>query len=177
MRSLTRFSLFLVGILLVSWIVRAALFRAVVSYHIVGSRSAVASLDPNTNAPKDIEGFVDEVLGTTAEWLHFSVGPVSNDPVKLVPGSPANCIGYAALFSALLKGYLQRSGLDDHYSVEPVIAKLYVGGLDLHSSFNSPFWKDHDIVRIKNLKDGSFLYVDPTLFDATGIRRVRGVAK
>lgn len=177
MRNFARFTLFLGGVLLVLWFTRAPLYRAVVSYHIVGSRTLVLSLDPIVNTPTDIEEAIDAALDTTAARLHFSTGHVSNDPRKLVPGSPANCIGYAALFSALLKGSLQRAGLAGRYDVAPVIAKLYLGGFDLHSTLKSAFWKDHDIVRITDLEYGSTVYVDPTLFDVTGISRVRGITK
>ena len=49
-----------------------------------------------------------------------------------------------------------------------------IGDHNLHDAFNSPFWKDHDIVRITDLRDGSTIYVDPTLYDAIGIGRVTG---
>lgn len=172
MRNFARFTIFLGGVLLVLWFTRGPLCRTVVSYHIVGSRSAVLSLAPVVNTPTDIEGAIDAALDTTAARLHFSAGHVSNDPRKLVSGSPANCIGYAALFSALLKGALQQSGLADHYVVEPVISKLYIGAFDLHSTLKSAFWKDHDIVRITNKKTGELIFVDPTLYDVISIGRV-----
>lgn len=173
MRNFARFSLFLFSTLLVLWFIRAPLYRSIVSYHVVGPRPAVGSLAPTINAPTDFEEAIDAVLDTTAARLHFSTGQVSNDPRKLVPGSPANCIGYAALFSALLKGSLQQSGLAGRYDVAPVIAKLYIGGFDLHSTLKSEFWKDHDIVRITNKNTGEQIFVDPTLYDVTSIGRVR----
>lgn len=58
--------------------------------------------------------------------------------------------------------------------VEAVIGKLYVGDQDLHALFTSPFWKDHDVVRIRETASGMELLLDPTLYDAVGIGRVSG---
>lgn len=87
-------------------------------------------------------------------------------------GGPANCMGYAALCAALLKGQLEAAGLGSRYVVEVVIGKLYVGDQDLHALFTSPFWKDHDVVRITDLTSNEVVVLDPTLYDHVGIGRV-----
>lgn len=111
-------------------------------------------------------------LDATAVRLHFSSGRVTADPEALIHGGPANCIGYTALCAALLKGRLAAAGLGERYTVEAVVAKLYVGDLDLHTCFTSPFWKDHDVVRIMDGSDGGVILLDPTLYDAVGIGQV-----
>lgn len=92
-------------------------------------------------------------------------------------GDPANCIGYAELCTALLKGQLEAADLGDRYMVEPVIGKLYMGDQDIHAPFTSPFWKDHYVVRIRETASGMDLLLDPALYDAVGFRRVSGPAR
>jgi hypothetical protein len=156
------------------WLTRAWTFRSVVHYRIVGERGEVRPIPVSTFGSMDLDLAIDAALDTTAVRLHFSTGAVSNDPRKLGQGSPANCIGYAALCASLLKGQLETAGLGDRYMVEAVIGKLYMGDQDLHALFTSPFWKDHDVVRIRETASGMELLLDPTLYDAVGIGRVSG---
>lgn len=155
------------------WLTKAWTFRSFVHYRIVGERGEVRPIPVSTFGSMDLDLAIDAALDTTAVRLHFSTGAVSNDPRKLGQGSPANCIGYAALCAALLKGQLETAGLGGRYVVEPVIGKLYVGDHDLHVLFKSPFWKDHDVVRIKDRETGAEVLIDPTLYDAIGVGRVR----
>lgn len=175
MRWVKRFLLLLVLLFAGLWFCRGQLFRAVVDYHIIGSRHGARPLFSTGGPVSDVEAAINLALDTTAARLHFSTGSVKNDPGELVQGSPANCIGYAALCAALIKGHLQQVGNGERFAVEPVVGKLYIGGLDLHTCFNSPFWKDHDIVRVKDKASGTVILLDPTLYDALGIARVRGV--
>jgi len=130
-------------------------------------------LKPSEVKVVDLDAAIEAALVTTVARLHFSAGQVTNDPRKLDPGSPANCIGYAGLFAALLSGHLAQVGLADRYEVEHCIGKLFIGSWDLHSVFDSPFWKDHDVVRIKDRETGAEVLIDPTLYDAIGVGRVR----
>ena len=133
-----------------------------------------APLSSSSTSALEIDELIDAALDTTAKCLHFSVGKVSSDPAILKHGGAANCIGYAALFKAILQKELSSSGHADTYVVEHVIGQLHIGDWNMHSAFNSPFWKDHDIVRITDGRIGSVIYVDPTLYDAFGIGRVSG---
>jgi hypothetical protein len=56
--------------------------------------------------------------------------------------------------------------------VEAVIGKLYVGDQDLHAFFTTPFWKDHDVVRITDLTSSEVIVLDPALYDHLEIGRV-----
>lgn len=174
MRILRHSLLFLLGVLVLLWLFRAPMYRAVVSYRVLAERAPVMTLGSGGNGVADLDAAIQTALDTTATRLHFSTGRASSDPRALVHGSPANCIGYAALFAALLKGHPAYARLDDRYEVRHVIGKLYIGPWDLHSVSSSAFWKDHDIVRIHDKRTGSFTYVDPTLYDAIGIARISG---
>lgn len=173
MRLLMRSFLFMVGALLLIWFLRGPMFRATVHYRIVGERAPVQVLKASRITMKDLDAAVEVALDTTAARLHFSTGRVDNDPRTLSHGSAANCIGYAALFAALLKGHLVDSGLGEKYDVGHEVGKLFIREWDLHSAFDGPFWKDHDIVRITDKKSGTVMLIDPTLYDAVGIGRVR----
>ncbi len=120
----------------------------------------------------DLHSAMRSALDTTAVLLRFSTGVVSNDPGDLRHGGPANCVGYTALSASLLLGHLKHAGLDGRYEVDAVIGKLYIGEIDLHGFLSSPFWKDHDVVRVRNKETGEETLLDPTLFDHFGIDRV-----
>jgi hypothetical protein len=174
MRSIARLLLFIfVGLVLV-WLFRGTVYRSIVTYKVVGVRAAVVVLDTAFGETRDCDEAISEALGATTRRLYFSMGHVSNDPAKLMEGGPANCIGYSALFASLLAAQLERNGMDDQYTVEHVIGKLYIGRWSLHAMFRSPFWKDHDFVRITDRRKGQHVYVDPALFDDVGIDRVTG---
>jgi len=59
--------------------------------------------------------------------------------------------------------------------VEPVVAKLFIGDFDIHGLSRDPFWKDHDVVRVRELDGDRVIYFDPTLYDVVGIDRIRGI--
>jgi hypothetical protein len=171
-----------VVVLLVVTIVAVALhgplYRMVVNYQIIGERGGaeptVSRSSTSRTAEFDMDELIDAALDSVAERLHFSTGKVSSDPDRLMNGGPANCIGYAALFKTILQKELSSTGHADAFAVEQVIGELHIGDWNMHSAFRSPFWKDHDIVRITDRSTGTRIYVDPTLFDVIGIERVSG---
>ncbi len=172
MRILWRFLLVILVALLVMWSFRAAAYRSLVHYKVVGQRPPVPALALSTAEPDGLDQAIAAALDSTAARLHFSTGKVNSNPALLLHGGPANCIGYAALCAALIKGQLEAAGLSDRYVVEAVIGKMYAGDQDLHAFFTSPFWKDHDVVRIADLTSNEVIVLDPTLYDHVGIGRV-----
>jgi hypothetical protein len=172
MRILWRFLLVILVALLVMWFFRAAAYRSLVHYKVVGQRPPVPALALPTAEPDGLEQAIAVALDSTAARLHFSTGKVSSDPALLLHGGPANCIGYAALCAALLKGQLEAAGLGERYVVEAVIGKLYMGDQDLHAFFTTPFWKDHDVVRITDRTSSEVIVLDPALYDHLEIGRV-----
>lgn len=156
-------------------VLRGPLYRMVVHYEIIVERGQKESQSPPASlSTLDIDDLIDTALDSTAQRLHFSAGKVSSDPDMLRNGGAANCIGYAALFRRIFKEELLAAGHADAYAVEQVVAQLHIGNWNVHSAFNSPFWKDHDIVRITDRTSGFTTFVDPTLYDAVGIGRVIG---
>jgi hypothetical protein len=158
----------LVGSVLL-WFFRTAAYRSLVRYEIVGQRAPVPVLASYTSQAAELDEAIQVVLDSTAARLRFSTGKVSSDPQVLRRGGPANCIGYAALCAALLKGQLEKAGLSDRYEVAAVVGKLYVGDQDLHAFITTPFWKDHDVVRVRDHGSNEVWLLDPALYDVTGI--------
>lgn len=179
-KLLLRLLVALIGTGLCCFLLRGPIYRSVVHYEVVRERGAVPSgiqaHGGKTPPVADIEILIQAALDTTSAWLHFSTGKVLSDPRLLTAGSPANCVGYSALCAALLKSEMGRSGLTARYQVQPVVAQLFIGHINLHAAFRSPFWKDHDIVRVRELATGHCTYLDPTLYGASGIGEVRGIA-
>lgn len=113
MRILWRFLLVILIALFVMWLIRAAAYRSLVHYKILGQRAPVRALAIPTSEPDGLDHAIAVALDATAARLHFSTGKVSSDPALLMDGGPANCIGYATLCAALLKGQLEAAGLGD----------------------------------------------------------------
>lgn len=173
MRIRWRVLLVLLVALLALWFCRAAVYRSAVKHRVVGQRAPITALTLFPVPAADLDQSIAFALDTTAARLRFSSGRVTADPEALIHGGPANCIGYAALCAALLKGRLAAAGLGERYTVEAVVANLYVGDPDLHTCFASPFWKDQDVVRIIDGSYGGVILHDPTSYAAVGIDRVR----
>ena len=176
LKFLFRVFLALVIVLILAVLFRATLFRAVVHYEVLRERRStiVANAEPTVSATREINEVIDAALDSTAHLLRFTTGRASNQPSVLRHGGDANCIGYAALFASLVRNELDEMREGGKFRVEHLIAQLHIGDHNLHDAFNSPFWKDHDIVRITDLRNGSVIYVDPTLYDAVGIGYVTG---
>jgi len=113
-------------------------------------------------------------LEETADALCFTTGHVRNDAASVLKTGKANCIGYSAVFKDRCEEQLQRVGLSDEWRVQRMRGLLYCRSFNMHRLFSSPFWKDHDICVVENRRTGERVYVDPSLFDALGIRQVSG---
>ncbi len=176
LKFLLRVILAIALLLFCASIFRGALYRAVVHYEMLRERPVpfAGPIDGARTAARDLEDMIDAALDTTARLLQFTMGSASSDPAVLLRGGDANCTGYAAVFASLVRNELDRVHRGQHYRVEQLIAQLHIGDRNLHDAFRSPFWRDHDIVRIMDLRDGSVTYIDPTLYDAVGIGRVTG---
>ncbi len=149
---------------------RAPLYRSLIGYKVDGHRDVSGRTGViSHHRAVDLQESISAALDTVADLLEFTNARVSNDPTLLKEGSKANCIGYAALFTHLLKEALP----ENEYSIEHQVARLHLGSFDLHSITTSPFWADHDIVTVVDLRTEERISVDPTLYDATGIWRVR----
>ncbi|MBL7962828.1 MAG: hypothetical protein JNM31_03195 [Flavobacteriales bacterium] len=170
----------LMGLLLL-WAFRGPLYRTIVSYQIgeVRDRSSATYpnyrqlLQPSAAHPGGVDEAILRALTSVAAQLHFAPRNAPSDPVVLLAGSEANCIGYAAAFTARCRFELEHLGLGDEWSVQQHRATLHLGAFNLHALTRDPFWMDHDVAVLTSRNGKDRVVVDPTLFDALGIGRVR----
>jgi hypothetical protein len=112
-----------------------------------------------------VRGVVSAGLAITSEHLSFTTHNASPLPHELFRTQSANCIGYAAFFISVWRALRAQNGLEDTWQVEQHIAQLYLLGYNVHRWFRSPFFRDHDIVVLRNKQTGQIIAVDPSLHD------------
>lgn len=184
MRIIKRILLFLLILAIALFFLRGWIFRSVVTYRSIGTRTQYAVTDSMLRScimkavkkyltttprnPFDEKAIVELALDITAEKLNFTDGKNHTDPNLLIHSKTANCVGYAAFCVTICNHVLR----EDTWTAIPQIGQLYFLGINVHSYFSSPFFKDHDFVLIKNLKTGEVFAVDPSVYDYTGIELV-----
>lgn len=182
-RSLKRAGVVTGVLVLLSVAFRGPLFRAVFHFDDLHQRPSGRKLPDPTAArsitddvPAPVNARIDRALDETARLLRFTTGPAPNDAASCRAGGTANCVGYAALFQDRCQRLLDSAGLSDRWQVLHLRGRLFCGPFNTHRLFSSPFWKDHDLCLVENPRTGQRVFVDPSLFDAAGIRRVCGPA-
>lgn len=163
-----------------AFLFRERLFRALFHFdalrELPSTAAHVPAMPHRPDAAINVESCIDAALVGTADALSFTTGVVPNDAAGALDTGRANCIGYAAVFKVYCDAQLARADLPDEWHVRHMRGLLYLGSFNMHRLFSSPFWKDHDICMIENSRTRERVYVDPSLFDALGIRRVSGPA-
>lgn len=156
---------------------RQTLFNSFFSYRILSERKFIASQyhqsGRSTGYGTTEDEMINESLRETADTLSFTVQRSSHDPEELRLPRKANCIGYARFFCAEFNRRAAANGQSGRYRAVPFIGKISFMGYDLHSLFSSPFFKDHDFAIVFDRQNGERTAVDPSLYDYTGISRVR----
>ncbi len=163
--------------LYLGWILFAGFyFRQFVSYKSLHERNCfpfvnneITSIDKTTDA----EEIIEDALTITANELNFTFSKCHHDPNKLLQAHKANCIGYAIFFSATCNQLFEKNGLSEWHAT-PMVGTISFIGINIHQYISSPFFKDHDFVKIENTKTGECFFVDPSLYEYTGIEWVRG---
>ncbi len=169
-----RFMVAVIVLLIVLTLFRGFIYRTIVKYDEIGTRSAIEISNPillqlieSKIANKSI-GFKEVIeisRDLTIEQLEFTTKDSSNDPNDLVYSKLANCIGYAAMFNSLANHLINENNLEEEIEAKHRIGKLNLLGIDLHQYFDNPFFKDHDFNDIINKSTGEIVSVDPSLCD------------
>lgn len=163
------------------FLLRGQVFRLLVCYvpiqqvHLLNeiqSFSAAMAPSPETHHTV-IEKEIRKALDFTSQALYFTTAKASKRPLQLLKDSKANCVGYGNFFNHRLQFQLKNRRLTNQYELQQWRGKLYILGWDLHSLFDDPFWQDHDFNIIIDRNTGKQIAVDATLFDYSGIRKVR----
>ncbi|HMQ87797.1 MAG TPA: hypothetical protein PKB07_09435 [Flavilitoribacter sp.] len=171
------------GILLVLFAARGALFRGLVKYRPVAERSVMMPADQELKAlieeqlsvrkPDQPGEIIKIARSITARKLSFALRSAPSNPDEAYRAGKANCIGYAALYASVCQQMFRQNGWADQFQASHKVGKIYFLGYDVHRLFKDPFFKDHDYVEIRDAGTGSRLCIDPSLGDYTGIYRVR----
>jgi len=160
---------------------RGYLYRTIVSYKDVGSRSYAKINNQHLIAiinSKQQDGVLDlsEIVSisrsVTNENLSFTFDIASNDPNKIFSTQKSNCIGYSALFNSVANYLIEENNLSHKLRATHKIGQLSVLGFDIHQFFDDPFYKDHDYNIVKNLTTGELIVIDPSLSDYCWVHSV-----
>lgn len=154
---------------------RGTLYRYIVTYKSIGQRANYEVSNEHLIlyieeriAEKDssnIEDVIKTSLVLTSKMLNFTFSKNEIDPNKLIDTKTANCIGYAAFFSSICNYQLKKYNLSGQWVASSEIGQLFVFGTNIHNYFDSPFFKDHDFVIIKNKTTNEAFAVDPSIND------------
>ena len=170
-------------VLLASAVVfRGWIYRSAVVYKTIGERTqpSAASAPLAVFIEKNIAGkkcnsvaeAADLAQGITTAHLHFTTEKCEADPNKLLTTKAANCIGYAAFFTAVFEYLRVKYNLGDDWVAKCEIGHLYLFGKNMHPYFPGKFFKDHDFVLVTNRKTGQSFALDPSVSDYLFVDRV-----
>lgn len=161
---------------------RGYIYRLLVKYEPIEERKEYSVNDSklidyieNATSGSDLvsmESIMDKSSELTNEKLEFTLSKCDKDPNKLILSLETNCVGYAYFYAAACNYLLEKSKLSNQWHAKTYIAKLYFLGIDIHTWFNTPFFKDHDFVIIENSVTDEKIYIDPTTSDYLRIDEV-----
>lgn len=154
---------------------RGWLYRHLVTYRSIGQRTPyfvtnnklAAYIDKSTENKKsqDIKEIIEMSLSATSKQLNYTATKNDIDPNKLISSQTAHCVGYAFFFSTTCNYLIDKNDRTSPWIAIPQIGQLSLLGINIHKYINTPFFKDHDFVIIKNKATGKTYAVDPTVND------------
>ena len=175
MKTIKRTLIIILATILTGFIFRGPLYRAVVKYQPTAERPNYTITNPELieicklkSTPEKNSGIKDLIHSShaiTSDLLEFTFTQTETDPNKLVNTRKANCVGYAALFAAVCNHQSITLKHAPNWTATPYKGQLYLFGVNIHPYIQSPFFKDHDFVIIKNKNTGETYAVDPSIRD------------
>lgn len=159
-------------VFLIIFIFRFYFFNKTVKYKIISEKDSFSNVSRNLTDNILIWDMIDESQNETTRMLTFTFNKCDVDVEKLKVSHKTNCIGYANVFSNLLKAKFIDKNVDKNWKIKHSVAEIYFLGINVNKLTSNPFFKDHDIVVIENKLSGENIAVDPTLFDYFGIDRI-----
>ena len=161
---------------------RSPLYLFFISYDEVGKRDVYAITNKDiinciTKNKKERNLTFNEILSLshsiTNKSLYFTPEKNHLDPNLLYQSKSAHCIGYAGFFSAICNFLLIQNNLEKEWEVTHSIGEIYVLDCNIHDYFETPFFKDHDFVKISNKETNKIIAIDPTVSDYLGVQIIR----
>ena len=160
---------------------RAWIFRAVVKYKIIDHRPSISLsddlllkyIDSETGRrPLTLQRIAEAAGKITTRELAFSASVSLTNPNLTLRQGQTNCIGYSAAFNSICQYLIERDQLQDQFRSTHLVGQLKLFDNNLHQFFQDPFWANHDFNLLEDLQTGEKIYSDPTLNDYLGIDRV-----
>ena len=175
MKFIKRTFYYLIVFCLIIIIFKGWLYRNLIEYRSIGIRPNYDLNDENfksyihskddLNENREVKSIIKLALSITSNHLNFTAEKNNIDPNKLFYTRNAHCIGYASFFSTTCNYLFEKNNLSKNWIAKPEIGQLYIMGNNIHTFFNSPFFKDHDFVIIENRFTNEYFVVDPTIHD------------
>jgi len=166
-------------LLVMAFLFRETIFRAVISYQVVGQRTNYKITNEkllqiiDNKKIKDttnVTEIIKTALSITADELNFTFTQAAVNPNALIDTKSANCIGYSAFCAAVCNLLLQQHESTKMWVAMQQIGQIYCFGVNIHPYFKSAFFKDHDFVIVKNTVTGTTIAVDAAVYDYFGIK-------
>jgi len=159
---------------------RGEIYRLMAMYEPINQREAIiisnselkSELSTIHSNKLSFEQLIETALSITNERLSFNSKSGSNNPNIVYNTQEANCVGYSALYNSVIKQLIVMQGHSSKYEAKHLVAKIHFFGYDIHKLIDRPFFKDHDYNLIIEKETGKRVYVDPSLNDYFGIKRV-----
>lgn len=108
----------------------------------------------------------------TNEQLSFSFENFPQNVNSVLENGSANCVGYARLFNSICNFIIEKRKMGSILESQHLVAKIYFLGIELNALFESPFFSDHDFVKVVDKNRNEVIYFDPSLDDVFGVGEV-----
>ncbi len=186
MQKIIRKTLYTFVILTIFCLVfRSWIYQRLFSYKNIGEKNNIEAqstylidyINEETSGfqPENINDIIEKSLQITSKKLSFEQAKNDIDPNKLIRTENAHCVGYSAFFNTTCSYLLKKYHFSDDWNCKHLVGKIYCMNTDIHPYFKSGFFRDHDFNIIFNKKDpDKTYYTDPTLFDYSRIKYVKG---
>lgn len=150
------------------------LYRNTIHYTPIKERKSIQLTDQKLikllqNELKNTRITTDRIIQiaseTTNQTLAFTFQKASANPNELAKTGKANCIGYSAMFNAIINFLITETNFENELSARHLVGKMDFLGINLHQFFTDAFYKDHDYNRIENRVTGKISIIDPSIND------------
>jgi len=120
----------------------------------------------------NLESIHEIAMDLTTESLTFSFKTSSSHPDRAFISGEANCVGYAALYSAIVNYILVKKRLNSRFMVSHLRGKIRFFSFDIHQMFTSDYFRDHDYNRLVDLTKKTSISSDASLADYSLIKYI-----
>ena len=121
-----------------------------------------------------VEETINFAQSYSTQHIQYTLKHCSTNPnTVLLTRQSTNCVGYAAVFHAVMTCFLAQQGRSSSVKSTHHVAHLYIGRFNLNTLVPHPAFKDHDFNSVTDTQTQKRYYVDPTVAASLGIYSVR----